>query len=75
MDRAIENAAGSLGASDMTVLRRGTLNADSAGRAQRRALALSELDEVKMTVLWPRRTMTLPCAVPLNPGQLDPLIT
>jgi ABC-type spermidine/putrescine transport system, permease component II len=75
LDRAIEHAAISLGASDWTVLRRITLPLVLPGLASGWALAfINSFDEVTMTVfIAAPGTETLPGAhVPLHPGQYRP---
>jgi putative spermidine/putrescine transport system permease protein len=78
MDRAIENAAVSLGASDMTVFRRVTLPLILPGVLSGAALAfIQSFDEVTMTVFVAAPgTMTLPVRMFLYiQDNIDPLIT
>lgn len=78
MDRAIENAAVSLGASDMTVFRRVTLPLILPGVLSGAALAfIQSFDEVTMTVFVAAPgTMTLPVRMFLYiQDNIDPLVT
>lgn len=78
MDRAIENAAVSLGASDFTVFRRVTLPLILPGVLSGGALAfIQSFDEVTMTVFVAAPgTMTLPVRMFLYiQDNIDPLVT
>jgi putative spermidine/putrescine transport system permease protein len=78
MDRAVENAAVSLGASDLTVFRRVTLPLILPGLASGWALAfIQSFDEVTMTVfIASPATVTLPVRMFLYiQDNIDPLVT
>jgi putative spermidine/putrescine transport system permease protein len=78
MDRSIENAAVSLGATDLTVFRRVTLPLILPGVASGGALAfIQSFDEVTMTVfIAAPGTVTLPVRMFLYiQDNIDPLVT